>query len=76
MFAWDEFKLIFDEKLSPVAKIGSPIEPKTIVDNCVPFNSTDIDVTISEVAAALIFNFTGWSTIKLSISKLNVFTFS
>ena len=39
--------------------MGSPIEPKTIVDNCVPFNSIDIDVTISEVAAALTFKFTG-----------------
>ena len=56
--------------------MGSPIEPKTIVDNCVPFNSIDIDVTISEVAAALTFKFTGWSTIKLSMLKLNVFTFS
>ena len=59
MFASGEFKLIFEEKLSPVAKMGSPIEPKTIVDNCVPFNSIDIDVTISEVAAALTFKFTG-----------------
>ena len=41
-----------------------------------PFNSTDIVVTISDVAAALIFKLTGLSTNKLAKSKLKDLTFS
>ena len=51
--------------MAPEAKIGSPIDPKYIVEVLEPLIFIDIEVETSDVAAALIFKSIGSERIKL-----------